>query len=326
MVRPGLIPVSFGGLRMNRFVLHHYPQSPFAEKGRLLLGFKGLEWDSVTVPTVMPKPDLTTLTGGYRRTPVLQCGADIYCDTAMIARRLERAKPDPALFPAGLEAAAAAMAQFADQAMFQHAVALNFQPASMAARFANTPQETVQAFFNDRKALFSGGNASRIDLSIAISQWPTLLARIETQLNHGRDFLLGDRACIADIAHYHPLWFVANNSHVAATLEPFPGLRAWMARVAAIGHGKPRPIESGEAVKMAAAAMPDPISDNGYVDGNGFRAGMPVSIAATDYGVEPVTGTLAWHDAEEIVLGREDARAGTVHVHFPRMGFRITAI
>ncbi len=77
---------------MSELILHHYPTSLFAEKARLMLGFKGLTWRSVTIPSIMPKPDLTALTGGYRRTPVLQAGADIYCDTALMARRLEQEK------------------------------------------------------------------------------------------------------------------------------------------------------------------------------------------------------------------------------------------
>ncbi|RZI55153.1 MAG: glutathione S-transferase family protein, partial [Pseudomonas sp.] len=72
---------------MSELILHHYPTSLFAEKARLMLGFKGLSWRSVNIPSIMPKPDLMPLTGGYRKTPVLQVGADIYCDTALIARR-----------------------------------------------------------------------------------------------------------------------------------------------------------------------------------------------------------------------------------------------
>ena len=41
-----------------------------------MLGFKGLAWKSVEQPPILPKPDLTPLTGGYRRIPVLQEGAD----------------------------------------------------------------------------------------------------------------------------------------------------------------------------------------------------------------------------------------------------------
>ena len=60
---------------MNTIVLHHYPASPFAEKARLMLGYKGLTWKSVFIPMVMPKPDVMALTGGYRKTPILQVGS-----------------------------------------------------------------------------------------------------------------------------------------------------------------------------------------------------------------------------------------------------------
>ena len=70
-------------------ILHHYDTSPFSEKVRLLLGLRGLSWGSVIQPVIMPKPDLTPLTGGYRRIPVLQIGADVYCDTQVILAELE---------------------------------------------------------------------------------------------------------------------------------------------------------------------------------------------------------------------------------------------
>ncbi len=54
---------------MSELILHHYANSPFSEKVRLVLGLKGLSWRSVTVPVMMPKPDVLALTGGYRRTP-----------------------------------------------------------------------------------------------------------------------------------------------------------------------------------------------------------------------------------------------------------------
>ena len=90
-------------IAMHELILHNYDASPFAEKIRLIMGFKQLSWRWVNIPRIMPKPDLTALTGGYRKTPVLQVGADIYCDTALIARRLEAEKATPALFPEGLE-------------------------------------------------------------------------------------------------------------------------------------------------------------------------------------------------------------------------------
>ena len=84
---------------MSDIILHHYEESPFAEKIRLILGFKRLSYRSVLVPMMLPKPDVIALTGGYRRAPMMQIGSDIYCDTALIAEVLERIQPEPPLYP-----------------------------------------------------------------------------------------------------------------------------------------------------------------------------------------------------------------------------------
>ena len=311
---------------MTDLILHHYPQSPFAEKARLMLGFKGLSWHSVMIPAVMPKPDLTALTGGYRRTPVLQIGADIYCDTALIARRLEHEKAAPPLFPEGQEAVAASLAQWADSVLFQHGVAINFQPQGLAARFAGMAKEVIQAFVSDRQALFKGGSAQPLEPAVAFSQWPVLLARLETQLTRGSEFLLGNNACIADFAHYHPLWFVTSNTALSDALQDYPALRAWMARMADFGHGAFNELDSAEAVKIAADSQPSSQQFGAFFSPSGLAVGQRVSISAVDYGCDPVEGELVHEALDELVIARDDERAGRVHVHFPRVGFRIQAI
>ncbi|WP_150304179.1 glutathione S-transferase family protein [Pseudomonas saliphila] len=310
---------------MTDLILHHYPQSPFAEKARLMFGFKGLSWHSVMIPAVMPKPDLTALTGGYRRTPVLQIGADIYCDTALIARRLEQEKVMPALFPEGREAAAAGLAQFADQVMFQHGVAINFQKKGLAFRFANMPEEVIKGFVADRQALFASGTARALDTKVALSQWPALMSRLELQLERDGEFILGDLPCIADLAHYHPLWFVASNKAVADALVGYPAIAAWMGRIADIGHGSSTAMESSEAIRIAREASPAALPEIDFVSPGGFELGQAVNVSAVDYGTDPVSGSLVYEDNEEIVVAREDERAGLLHVHFPRYGFRIEA-
>src|SRR5438270_16915 len=85
---------------MTDIILHHYDTSPYSEKVRLGFGLKGLAWASAELPQIMPKPNLTALTGGYRKTPVLQIGADIYCDSQLIMRELERRYPTPSFYPA----------------------------------------------------------------------------------------------------------------------------------------------------------------------------------------------------------------------------------
>ncbi len=84
------------------------------------------------IPLALPKPDLTALTGGYRRTPVLQIAADIYCDTALIAQVLEDLQPAPSLFAAWAPLAGP-LAQWADSALFWSAVPYAGQPAGVQA-------------------------------------------------------------------------------------------------------------------------------------------------------------------------------------------------
>lgn len=310
---------------MNELILHHYPQSPFAEKARLMLGVKGLSWHSVLIPPVMPKPDLTALTGGYRRTPVLQIGADIYCDTALIARRLEREKAVPALFPEGQEAVAAALAQFGDQVLFQNSIAINFQPHALEARFTGLPQEVVKGFVADRKALFDKGSASRPEPDVALAQWPVLMSRLEMQLDRNGEYLLGDEPSIADLAWYHPLWFMAANAAVSILLDDYPNIRAWMARINDFGAGAPVKMSAEEAIRIARDATPEELPEHGFVSTRGFTLGEEVTVQAVDYGCDPVAGRLVHEELDEIVIAREDERAGLVHVHFPRLGYRVDA-
>ena len=60
---------------LHPIILHHFDQSLFSEKIRVIFGFKRLTWTSVRISRIMPRPNLMPLTGGYRRTPVMQIGA-----------------------------------------------------------------------------------------------------------------------------------------------------------------------------------------------------------------------------------------------------------
>ena len=163
---------------MSDLILHHYLNSPFAEKVRLILGHKQLAWKSVLIPMIMPKPELTALTGGYRKTPVLQIGADIYCDTGLICDVLEQLAPTPTLYPDAIKGAARIVAQWADSTLFPVAMAYNFQPAGVAQVFAGVPAEGVQAFVADRTAMRGGAPACRPQTLPPLTRvtcvaWPT---------------------------------------------------------------------------------------------------------------------------------------------------------
>lgn len=300
-------------------ILHHYPMSPFAEKTRLMLGFKGLAWQSVYIPSVMPKPDVVALTGGYRRTPLLQIGADVWCDTALIATVLEHLQPQPSLFPEHLKGIARIVAQWADGDLFWAAMGYTLSPKGAAAMFANQPPEAAQAFAADRSAMRAGMTSLRP--GDATSAYRSHLRRLAHML-HGQPFLLGDAPCIADFAAYHPLWFTrVINPSMAGILDATPGVLAWMDRMAAIGHGQPAKLGSSDAIAIAAAAEPAPLADEAFQDDHGIALGSRVTVAAHSFGTETTEGTLMAATRTHYTLARTDDRAGRLHVHFPRIGY-----
>ncbi|MCU6433432.1 glutathione S-transferase family protein [Undibacterium sp. Jales W-56] len=308
---------------MSEIIFHHYPVSPFSEKIRLIFGFKNLAWKSVMIPAIMPKPDVTALTGGYRRTPVMQIGADIYCDTALIADVLERIAPTPGLYPPAIAGLSKTLAQWADTSLFWTAIAYTFQPAAMTGILGDITPEQMKAFGADRAAMRAG--APRMSLPEATGQLLEYLRRIENMLSHGSTFLLGADASIADFSVYHALWFIRRVPAVAGILDAYPLTLAWMDQVAAFGHGRPDKMRSDEALAVANSAAPAQINAS-FVDTHGIALGDTVAVMPTDYALDPVIGELVCANEHEFAVKRTDERAGTVVVHFPRIGFQMKRV
>jgi len=301
---------------MHEPILHHCPGAPFAEKVRLILGFKQLSWRSVSVPPALPGPGLLGLTGGRRWMPLLQVGADVYCDSALIARRLEAEKASPALFPEGQEFNVAALAAWADGPLFLLAASLACQPEAISRRFAQSPPGEREAL-----AAVFGSAFEPLPLAQACQQWPTLMARLELQLAHADgDYLFGEPS-LADFAVAHPLWLL----RTTAWVDVWPAVALWLERVLDFGHGSFCELSAAEAIGIARAATPAPLPAGSEGEGHDWRLGQRVAVAASDAGIEPLAGELLHAGLEELILRHEDPQAGVLHVHLPRLGFRIEA-
>src|SRR5580658_1239231 len=236
---------------MQRVILHHYPKSPFAEKIRLILGAKHLHWASVLIPSIMPKPDVVALTGGYRKTPILQIGADIYCDSALIADVLDAMSPEVPLYPAGVAAASRIVAQWADSTLFWTAIPYTLQPAGLAHMFSGDPPEAVKAFGEDRKSFRA--NIPRMRGPEARGALTLYLTRLEEMIGD-QAYFFGAQPSIADFSIYHCLWFVARGGPMAQILEPFRRVQAWRDRMQGFGHGAFDRLDSGGALAIARAS------------------------------------------------------------------------
>ncbi len=309
---------------MADLILHHYPTSPFAEKVRLMLGHKKLAWKSVIIPMIMPKPDMVALTGGYRKTPVLQIGADIYCDTALIADVLEHLQPDPSLYPEPSKGMGRTLAQWADTTLFWTAMAYNFQPAGTAQVFAGAPPEAAKAFAEDRQAMRSG--APRMPAADATAAYKSYLRRMSDMLDDW-PFLLGALPSIADFAAYHPLWFTRTRTPaMSGILNATPAVLEWMDRMADIGHASFDKCSAVDAIAIAAAAEPAVLHDDVFQDEHGIPLGSRVTVRSENFGLEPTEGLLVAATRMHYTLRRTDERAGTVHVHFPRIGYSLKKV
>jgi len=309
---------------VSEFILHHYDNSPFAEKIRTLLGYKEASYQTVTIPVIMPKPDLVALTGGYRKTPVVQQGNHIYCDTRLIAKVIDQQLPQKSIYPESQALTANAIARWADQELFSIAVALAFSPAGFEAFTQKVPPHFVEAFANDRAKMREGGSGLSMTTETAFELWPLYLPQIEQQLTHNGPYICGQQATIADFSIYHCLWFVNNNAGVKHLLQGYPQVLQWFQKIKSIGHGNPTTIEADAAITIAKESKPCDFSDALFTEYNHLRQGDTVAIQPTDYGIVPVVGELVVSAADEVAIKRIDPRAGEVYVHFPRVGYQIT--
>jgi glutathione S-transferase len=299
-------------------ILHHFDASPFSEKIRLIFGIKKIAWTSVLISRIMPRPDLMPMTGGYRRTPVLQIGADIYCDTQCIMRELERRFPEPSLLPRGTEGLAWGSAMWTDRPFFQNTVNLVF--GSLA-------DKVPADFIADREKL----RGAKFDVAAMKSAIPQMrdqfrahLAWIDTQLGDERTWLAGEAPSLLDINAYMNLWYARSNLEGADDLlAEFDHTRAWAGRLRAIGHGARTEMSPAEALDLAANLAPETAELHDPNDPNGRKVGDKVEVAPDDYGKVRVAGEIVALSPQHIAIRRHDPRAGEVVVHFPRAGFMI---
>jgi len=302
----------------NAIILHQYDISPFSEKVRVVLGIKGLEWYACDEPVIMPKPELVALTGGYRKIPVMQIGADIYCDSQIIIRELERRFPTPSVFVGGDRGLGFGIGMWTDRVFFQATVAIVFGGGAALAD---------EAFIKDREKL-SGRpfdiDAMKAAAPLMAEQFRAQLGWMEDQLADGRAFLMGDRPGVADAHGYYNLAFTRWISTDGAKLiDTFPKIVAWEARVKAIGHGTRHDISREDALDIAKAATSIERTATDAGEPNGLKSGDRVTVMADDYGRDPIVGELVSSSAQHIALKRADPRVGEVVVHFPRAGFLV---
>lgn len=272
---------------------------------------------------MMPRPHLMPLSGGYRKTPIMQIGADIFCDTEIICRTLNAMSDRADIYGPGFNAER--IARWADTELFKITVALNFRPEAIAAQMSQMSASDLEAFQKDRAELAGGQALVSISPDAALAEFQVLMEQLSASLHE--PFLFGETPCIADFSVYHCLWFVAGNAANARLLDPWPIVQAFVERMQAFQTSPWEDLSAESALEIGKAAEPRLSRKGQRIDAglaNDLTAGTAVAVTPNDYGRIPVTGALQSWTQHAIVIEREDPVAGTVAVHFPSIGFEVS--
>ncbi len=299
-------------------ILHHYALSPFSEKVRAMLGYAGLSWQSVTTDEMPPRPMLAPLAGGYRKIPVAQIGADVFCDTRTITREIARLSGKPELALEGVDEEVRAFVAETDLALFMAVMMSSVGLRVNIKLFRAMSFSQLLRFFKDRIQIGRTSTVPRISLKEARARTREHLADMETRLQ-AQPWLFGDKPCIADFSAYHALWFLREVAE-STMLQPFPSVLAWMDRIKAFGQGASTPLSQEGALEAARKTRPRPLPEAATQDA---LLGKTVQVTPTDYGQVPSTGTLVYRDDNHIVVALANAGDAVVHVHFPADGFEV---
>lgn len=301
---------------MTDLILHQYALSPFSKKVISIFAFKNLAWQAVEQPVIAPKPDLTPLTGGYRKIPVLQIGAHIYCDTKLMIREIEKRYPDKTLTPPALLGAAELIADWADYRLFSHAAAPSiFEIGELV------PKE----FLADRAAMQRPEViAAALPLEHVKAQFVLNLKMVARQLAV-TPYMLGARFTLADAAVFHVLNFACNAASLKAEIDAHPAVTKWLKTIIDMGQGGRQDMDAAEALAIAKDTTTDYTPPADAITDAALPVGQRIAIRPDDYGQEETVGEIVWVTGEALAVKREDAQVGEVLVHYPRLGYLFEA-
>lgn len=250
----------------------------------------------------------------------MQIGADVYCDSNIIARKLNSLSSQPSIYPTSQLFAAERLADWADNHLFRIAVTLSFQPKAIGKLINALGEDGLNAFMADRAKLREGSDNLVMEVNDAQSYLGAYLEDFSASLNSA--FILGDSPCIADFSIYHALWMITSNDIIADEVLRHGKVASWLQRMQSFGHGQATELSAEQAFDIAKDNQPQTITAN---SGGELPLASQVTVCPTDYGKVPVKGLLRSITAQEIVIAHHDAQVGAINLHFPRIGFNVSA-
>lgn len=301
-------------------IIHHYPQSPASEKVRAFLGLKGIEWRSVIIPRVPPKPMVMPLTGGFRLTPIMQIGADVYCDSFCIIDELEKRFPNPRLLPDSGNSNNWTIGTWNDAELFKTAIAIVFSDGL---------DHMPEGFAEDRISLYFNNADQNTYFTEKLAENLATIRRFFSEIDAAvsdQSFIHGALPSVSDALAYYIAWFLRGRYSVGPELlAAFPALVAWETRVRDYGYGKVTDFSAKKALNEAGESTPLLGTGVSCADDLGLSIGQMISVRPDDDENTSV-GELVTLTDNRITLHRTDPQVGEMNVHFPRSGYVLAVV
>ncbi|WP_281558167.1 glutathione S-transferase N-terminal domain-containing protein [Thalassomonas sp. RHCl1] len=305
----------------SNIILHRNLGSPYAERARLLLDYAGLDWNSCFTTKNYPRPTLEILSGGYsRRIPVLQIGADIYCDAYGIMTEIASRSGMQELHPQTLDGKTQELYQFIET-IGNNAILSSFTIFDfLKGYFKNLPLKDAIAFFSDRKKLLKTDPSLKKlrDRKASLPVAQSYLHKLNECLSAASYLSRNSSPSAPDFAAFTMIWYqnMLTNSKV---IQPYKNLISWFEFMSSHLKSADQKVDEITALTIAKEHTPQSVPDEMTSSPN---LGKKFDIIPSDiFGRAlniPLSGTLVGENKSTYILKRDTPEIGTVHVHIPK--------
>jgi glutathione S-transferase len=259
------------------------------------------------------------LTAGYRRTPVLQSGADVYCDTQNIVRAISELTATSLLLPTRQRGQIFALTDWVDGTVFNLAARVILTSALDTA-----PPEFIQ----DRGGLYFGPNWTPEGLKAQLPGVIRQLAAHLDSINQGLTDTGGyftESLSYADISIAYVAWFIRGRWDVGPEfLSQFPRVERIERDVHEQSTDRHEEVSAESALMTALQAKSSAPRGVQAQIGSRLSEGMRVSIRPqAETSDPPIIGRLRYLDRVRVSIDHQDPQVGDVVVHLPVAGYQI---
>lgn len=221
-------------------ILHQIEISPFCEKVRRLLHFKGRPYETREVPPTETLVRIGRL-DPVGKVPVIEHEGNVIGDSSQIARYLERRFPEPPLWPSDPRerAMTSLLEDWADESLYFYELFFRFGLKENAPEFSERTSRseppllrraTERALPTFMRNVLRAQGLGRKPPERVVNDFSELLRSLSDLIGE-RSFLVNEQVTLADIAVYAQLACACDTGEGAAVLAEHPVLLKWMERV-----------------------------------------------------------------------------------------------